>query len=565
MTTLRELLSRRQALDPAVPEQPADAALLEERYEDALLAYAQGGVNDARVGEKRGYCLCLLERWSEAKALLESQERELSSYGLALLALACADGWDNRYKLADETKREVEAHARAALAREPTPPSIAYTIYLWFARSWDAADVDEVATRAIELYPTWRPFRLRWAYERLYRGEAAQAYDGLLCCLEDAATDEYLWVCAMAAEQAGRHADAAGHLSALLSRFAVHETRDSNWVHVRLAHARLLAEAGDLTRARECYTAIEQESATLEKSLRVDLARHLANYARMQADGAALNVALESLLSVWSQEPHDNDPNRALSGEPEPLWFPDGTIGSLDPTADLAPHRETLLASLKGDSRGLLRYLFAEAERYRSDGYNRQQYAATVAQARAETAHPLVEGAYALACTFKKRPDWKAAGRAWTRYARSCHATQQRLLIEEPLDHEAVAEKKVVAYAEGMLGEFEAAPSPYDYTIFAANVRDALCNCKAHRLFRRLAQQCVSTQPETEALFDAGLAAHWCDDPVHAEAMYWATLERSATHYSALHNVLLLLRSPKSAGSLAKAAALVEAYPADNA
>jgi hypothetical protein len=134
----------------------------------------------------------------------------------------------------------------------------------------------------------------------------------------------------------------------------------------------------------------------------------------------------------------------------------------------------------------------------------------------------------------------------------------------EPLDTgNPPSHAAIEAYAKGMGQAFkEAAPSPHLSEIFSP-LREVLTKEKMYRAFRDLADLVAAGSEDPGAIFDAALGAHWCNDHGRAISLYWDVLSRESTHFSALHNLLLLCRSQKYAKDVERAAKLVEAFPAD--
>ncbi|MGH6754087.1 MAG: hypothetical protein ACREDP_18185, partial [Bradyrhizobium sp.] len=239
-----------------------------------------------------------------------------------------------------------------------------------------------------------------------------------------------------------------------------------------------------------------------------------------------------------------------------------GTCAIGDP---LVPHRERLLETAEGNELGLVRFLFAERERQNDDGYDKQAFAETMLQASKETGHPVILAALAAAHAVKKRPDWRSAGSAWTRYELERLGSGQLQAETEPMDADNPPSAAAIeAYAKGMRQEFEkSAPSSHLSEIFAS-LRGVLVDKKMYRSFRALADLVASGSEDPDVIFDAALGAHWCQDRARALALYWAVLDRNPAHYSALFNLLLVYRSPKDAAETERVARMVDALPAED-
>lgn len=186
-------------------------------------------------------------------------------------------------------------------------------------------------------------------------------------------------------------------------------------------------------------------------------------------------------------------------------------------------------------------------------------------EAAKETESPAILAALATAYAIKKRPNWQLAGSTWARYELFRLSTGSLDSGIEPLDADTLpSEGAIEAYAKGMRQVLkEAAPSPHLSEIFSS-LREVLSKTKMYRAFRDLADLVAKGSEESEVIFDAALGSHWCKDHDRAIALYWDVLFRDSTHYSTLHNLLLLYRAPKYAGDVERAAKLVEAFPADD-
>lgn len=565
-------LSLTQILQGACPPSPAvtiehegDGALHAQDWDKAISAYEQcGGLSP---DEKRGWCLVQSERWTEAVALLAPHRDGLSSAGLTALAIASAGGWNARYRL-DASARSVLDELLSEALADDTPDYLAYAAIFWFrCHRQRGAELLEHARKGISLYPNSPYLRLRMAELSSRQPEdQSELYSILETGLNSSSTTEYLWACALSASYVARWDDAFEHLDRAVTMAIADGDRSRQTAQqLRLKQAEVLVSAG----REQAAAAIYQELAALDDSARRYAAlaalRALLVMACRAGDPGQIRDALQSWLREAIPSLQRCSVNDLIDGEFEPIYFFDGEVGSFETSESLAEHREQLLEVAEKSERGLIRFLFAERERYISDAYDRQAFAESMLDAAKETDSPAILAALATAYSIKKRPNWALAGSTWARHELHRLSTNSLDSGIEPLDADnPPSEAAIEAYAKGMVQAFkEAAPSPHLSEVFSS-LREVLSKAKMYRAFRDLADLVAKESEDPEIIFDAGLGAHWCKDDDRAIALYWNVLARDSSHYSALHNLLLLYRAPEYAGDTERVAELVEAFQADD-
>lgn len=564
--SLTQILQGKYPPSPAVTiEHEGDGALIEQDWPKAITVYEQcGGLH---ADEKRGWCLVQSERWEEGVALLALHRDGLSSAGLTALAIALAGGWSTRYRL-DESARSVFDELLSEALADETPDYMAYAALFWF-RSHRQYDVEllEHARKGVSLYSNSPYLRLQMAEcSWKQQGDQTEAYSILKAGLDATSTTEYLWACALSASSLARWDDALAYLDRAVKMTIADGDRSRQTAQqLRLKQAEVLVNAG----RDQAAVAIYQELAALDIStgryVALAALRALLAMACRGGDFRQTRDALESWLKEAIPSLQRCSANDLIEGECEPIYFFDGEMGSFDTAESLAEHHERLLEVAEANERGLVRFLFAERERYISDAYDRQAFAESMLEAAKETDSPVILAALATAYAIKKMPNWQLAGSTWARYELHRLSTGSLDFGIEPLDADAPpSEAGIEAYAKGMRQVFkEAAPSQHLSEIFSS-LREVLRKAKMYRAFRDLADLVAKGSENSEKIFDAALGAHWCKDHDRAIALYWDVLSRNAEHYSALHNLLLLYRDPKYAGDVEQIAKLVETFPADD-
>lgn len=553
---------------PETAEQTADAALVARDWQRAVEAYEQckDAAADLRVDEKRGWCLGKKQAWTEALAALAPHRNELSSAGLTMLAIASVGGWAARYKRDDSARAEFDATLAKALADE-APAYLTYAALFWFRHyRQDEEALLAHARKAVSLYPDEPYLRLKLA-DCLSRkhGDETEICAVLKAGLGANSTTEYLWTYAVTASRLGCWEDALAQLDrALIMTQANGDSSRHTALQMQLERAELLVSAGRTEEAVKTYRELAAMDMA-EAGYVVHAARRglLAIACRADKD-EQIRQALKEWLAVVIASFDRYQISDLLVGECEPIYFFDGDVGSCVSGESLIPHRERLLEAAEGSERGMVRFLFAECER-ESDDYDTQAFANSMLQAERETDSPVILGALAAAYAIKKRPNWQSAGSAWTRHELHRLSGNTSTYSLEPLsEDDPPSNTAIEAYAKGMRKEFQAAaPSPHLAKIFAT-LRRVLIDKKMHRVFRDMAELVVSGLEDPDAIFDAALGAHWCKDQARAIELYWEVLSRNKTHYSALHNLLLLYRSPKHAVDVERVAQLVEAFPVED-
>lgn len=546
-------------------EHEGDRALHAQDWPKAITAFEQcGGLG---ADEKRGWCLVQLERWADAAALLAPHRVGLSSAGLAALAIAAVGGWNARYRLDESARSTLDELLSDALAGD-TPDYLAYAALFWFRSHRQHGEaLLEHARKGVSLYPNSPYLRLQMA-ECSWRqqGDEAEVYSILEAGLAASSTTEYLWACALSASKLARWDDALAHLDrAVTMTIADGERSHQTGQQLRLKQAEVLVSAGRYQAAIAIYQDLAALDVATGRHVALAALRALLAIACRGGDPGQIRDALESWLKEAIPSLQRCSVNELIEGELEPIYFFDGEMSSFDSAASLAGYQELLLDVAEANERGLVRFLFAELERYASDAYDRQAFSESILEAAKETDSPAILAALATAYSIKKKPNWQLAGNTWARYQLHRLSTDSLDSGIEPLDADnPPSEAAIEAYAKGMGQAFkEAAPSPHLSEIFSS-LRGVLSKARMYRAFRDLADLVAKGSDDPEAIFDAALGAHWCKDNNRAIPLYWDALSRDSAHYSALHNLLLLYRDPKYAKDVESVAKLVEAFPADD-
>ncbi|HEL5340018.1 TPA: hypothetical protein UOJ00_003015 [Stenotrophomonas maltophilia] len=548
-------------------EHQGDSALADSDWQRALSAYEQCEDGSLRIAEKRGWCLGKQQAWTEAQAVLAPHRSELSASGLTMLAIASVGGWDQRYHRSDAARVQFDDMLSEALADE-APGYLAYAALFWFRHHrQDLSALLVHARRAVSLYPDEPYLRLQLANCLWREGEnEAEIHSVLEDGLDAHATTEYLWSYASSARRLGRWQEALAALDRALAMTLVDGGRSRQTaLQMQFARAELLELADRIEEAIEGYQALAvlniYEDGSIVLAARRALLVRACREDSEESIRAALNVWLEVAIAFLDR----STVTSMLEGEPEPIFFFDGESKVFSSGDSLLPYRERLLEVAEGEGRGMTRFLFAEHERDSNDDFDRQAYADAMLQAEGETSNPIILGGLASAYALKKRPDWCRAGNAWARHELHRLSGGASTFQAEPLDAEnPPSDTAIQAYAKGMRQAFEpAASSPHLSEIFAP-LRSVLIDRQIYRVFRDMAEQVAVGSDNADVIFDAALGAHWCQDRARAIALYWEVLSRNETHYSALHNLLLLYRSPADAAAMERVAALVAALPAED-
>ncbi|CAE6709221.1 hypothetical protein XA1311A_06330 [Xanthomonas arboricola] len=548
-------------------EHLGDSALADSDWQRALTAYEECEEGRLRIDEKRGWCLGKRQAWAEAMAVLAPHRNELSGAGLTMLAIASVGGWNFRYRRSDAARVQFDDMLSEALADE-APEYLTYAALFWFRHYRQEPSVLLAhARRGVSLYPDEPYLRLQLA-KCLWQddGNEAEIHSVLEDGLDAHATTEYLWWYANSARRLGRWQDALACLDRALAMTSADGGRSRQTaLQMQFARGELLEFADRLGEAIEAYQVLAALNVAEDGSIVLAARRALLVRACRNDTEEAIRTTLNRWLAVSIAFLDRSTATSVLAGEPEPVFFFDGESDDFSSGDSLLPYREQLLEVAEGEGLGVIRFLFAEHERDRDDGFDRQAYADAMLQAADETSNPIILGGLAAAYAFKKRPDWCRAGNAWARHELHRLSGGASTFQAEPLDTDnPPSDTAIRAYAKGMRQAFETAiSSPHLSEIFAS-LRSVLVDRKIYRVFRDMAEQVAAGSDDANVIFDAALGAHWCQDRARAIALYWDVLSRDKTHYSALHNLLLLYHSPADAAAMEKVAALVATLPAEN-
>lgn len=363
--SLTQILQGECVPSPAVSvEHEGDGAFHEQHWSEAIAAYEQcGGLH---VDEKRGWCLVQSERWTEAAALLVPHRDGLSPAGLAALAIASVGGWNARYRL-DEPARSVLDELLSEALADDTPDHLAYAALFWFrGHTQRGEELLEHARKGIFLYPNSSYLRLQMA-ECSWRqqGDEAEVYSILEAGLAASSTTEYLWFCALSASKLARWDNALAHLDrAVTMTIADGERSRQSAQQLRLKQAEISVSAGRDPAAMAIYKELAALDISTGRYVALAALRALLAMACRGGDSEQIRDALKSWLREAIPSLQRCSVNDLIEGEFEPIYFFDGEMGSFNTAESLAEHQERLLEVAEANERGLVRFLFAERERY---------------------------------------------------------------------------------------------------------------------------------------------------------------------------------------------------------